>query len=321
MNEIYYTEKPLIMAVNDKTILATETVTKTAKIYQEIQQAICKKLEEADGTGRFEEEIWEKEIGTGVTCVMQNGSIIEKGGVNFSHVKGAYTETMAKLLGEEAHSFAATGISSILHSGNPFVPTIHMNVRYFELDNGSSWFGGGIDLTPAYINMDEARKFHQTIKTICDKYNTTFYPEWKIGADDYFYLTHRQETRGIGGIFFDRVKPVDEEDFEKMLAFTTELANIYPVIYCELMKRNGHREFTAAQKKWQKIRRGRYVEFNLIHDRGTKFGLESEGNIESILVSLPAEVEWLYKYQPEKGSPEDQTQQLLKKGIVWVEES
>lgn len=306
------------MAENENIILETETVNRTAIIYKEIQQVICQKLEEADGIGRFEAELWEKEVGAGVTCVMQNGSIIEKGGVNFSYVSGSFTENMAKLLGERANSFAATGISSILHSGNPFVPTIHMNVRYFKLDNGSSWFGGGIDLTPAYINLEEAREFHRTIKEICDRYNATFYPEWKTWADDYFYLPHRHETRGVGGIFFDRIKPDNLYEFERMLSLTTELARVYPIIYSKLMKDNGHLPYTQEQKKWQKIRRGRYVEFNLIHDRGTKFGLESEGNIESILVSLPAEVEWLYKYQPIAGSPEDQTQQLLKKGIEWV---
>lgn len=306
------------MAENEHIILETETVNRTASIYKEIQQFICQKLEEADGTGRFEAELWEKEVGAGVTCVLQNGSVIEKGGVNFSYVSGAFTENMAKLLGERANSFAATGISSILHSGNPFVPTIHMNVRYFKLDNGSSWFGGGIDLTPAYINLEEARQFHRTIKEICDRYNATFYPEWKTWADDYFYLPHRHETRGVGGIFFDRIKPDNIYDFERMLSLTSELARVYPIIYSKLMKENGQLPYTQEQKKWQKIRRGRYVEFNLIHDRGTKFGLESEGNIESILVSLPAEVEWLYKYQPIAGSPEDQTQQLLKKGIEWI---
>lgn len=306
------------MAQNNNIILETDTVNKTAIIYKEIQQIICQKLEEADGTGKFAVESWEKEIGAGVTCVMQNGSVIEKGGVNFSFVKGAFTDTMAKLLGEKANSFAATGISSILHSGNPFVPTIHMNVRYFKLDNGSSWFGGGIDLTPAYINLEEARQFHRILKEICDRYNATFYPEWKTWADDYFYLPHRQETRGIGGIFFDRVKSGNLYEFERMLRLTEELARVYPIIYAKLMKSNGHLPFTEEQKKWQKIRRGRYVEFNLIHDRGTRFGLESEGNIESILVSLPTEVEWHYKYQPQKGSAEEQTQLLLKKGIEWI---
>ena len=293
-------------------------VTRTAKIYKDIQQTICRTLEEADGNGRFTENVWEKEVGSGITCVMQNGSVIEKAGVNFSHVHGNFNDNMAKLLGETATTFAATGISSIIHSGNPFVPTIHMNMRYFSLDNGSVWFGGGIDLTPAYINFEEAREFHQTIKEICDRYNPTFYPEWKTWADDYFYLPHRHETRGIGGIFFDRIQPAHENDFEKMFLLTSELARAYPVIYSRLMKNNGHKSFTEAQKKWQKIRRGRYVEFNLIHDRGTKFGLESEGNIESILVSLPSEVEWVYQYNPQRDSPEAQTQELLKKGIAWV---
>lgn len=293
-------------------------VSKTAAIYKNIQKTICRTLEEADGTGKFTEDSWEKEIGTGLTCVMQNGSIIEKAGVNFSHVSGSYSENMARLLGENATSFAATGISSIIHSGNPFVPTIHMNVRYFSLDNGSSWFGGGIDLTPTYINPEEARWFHQILKQICDKYDASCYPEWKTWADDYFYLPHRQETRGIGGIFFDRIQPSEENDFEKMLNLTSDLANAYAQIYSQLMKDNGHKPFSESQKKWQKIRRGRYVEFNLIHDRGTKFGLESDGNIESILVSLPAEVEWVYQHQPTAGSAEAQTQELLKKGIDWV---
>jgi coproporphyrinogen III oxidase len=293
-------------------------VTRTAELYKDIQKSICQILKQADGIGKFTEDAWEKEIGSGITSVMQNGSIIEKAGVNFSCVRGSFTENMAKLLGENATTFAATGISSIIHSGNPFVPTIHMNVRYFSLDNGSSWFGGGIDLTPTYINLEETRQFHQTIKDICDHYKLTFYPEWKTWADDYFYLPHRQETRGIGGIFFDRIQPSGETDFEKMLNLTSDLARAYPVIYSQLMKNNGHKPFNEAQKKWQKIRRGRYVEFNLIYDRGTKFGLESEGNIESILVSLPAEVEWIYQYQPEKDSPEAQTQELLKKGIDWV---
>jgi coproporphyrinogen III oxidase len=193
-----------------------------------------------------------------------------------------------------------------------------MNVRHFALDNGSSWFGGGIDLTPMYVNPDEARWFHQTLKDICDQYDPSFYPAWKNWADDYFFIEHRNETRGIGGIFFDRIAVTNQEELEKMICLTSDLANAYPVIYAELMKNNGHRSFTEAEKHWQKIRRGRYVEFNLIYDRGTKFGLESEGNIESILVSLPAEVEWVYQHQPTSGSPEAKTLELLKKGVEWV---
>jgi coproporphyrinogen III oxidase len=293
-------------------------VSKTAAIYKHIQQTICSTLEDADGTGKFSLDTWEKEIGSGLTRVMQNGSIIEKAGVNFSHVKGDFNENMAHLLGEKASKFEATGISSILHSGNPFVPTIHMNVRHFALDNGSSWFGGGIDLTPMYINPDEARWFHRTLKDICDKYDTTLYPVWKDWADDYFYIEHRHETRGIGGIFFDRIPVTTETDLDKMIQLTSDLANVYPVIYAKLMKDNGRKPFTEAEKHWQKIRRGRYVEFNLIYDRGTKFGLESEGNIESILVSLPAEVEWAYQHKPGTGSSEAKTLELLKKGIDWA---
>lgn len=293
-------------------------VSKTAALYKDIQQSICSILEEADRTGKFASNSWKKEIGSGLTCVMQNGSVIEKAGVNFSYVRGDFNENMAQLLGENASKFEATGISSILHSGNPFVPTIHMNVRHFSLDNGSSWFGGGIDLTPMYIDETEARWFHQTLKGICDKYDSALYPEWKTWADDYFYIEHRHETRGIGGIFFDRIPVTNESDLQKMISLTSDLANAYPVIYSQLMKDNGHKSFTEAEKKWQKIRRGRYVEFNLIYDRGTKFGLESEGNIESILVSLPAEVEWVYSHLPEPGSAEAQTLALLKKGINWV---
>ena len=293
-------------------------VSKTAALYKNIQQTICSTLEKADGIGKFSLDTWEKEIGSGLTRVMQNGSVIEKAGVNFSHVKGDFNENMGHLLGEKASKFEAAGISSILHSNNPFVPTIHMNVRHFALDNGSSWFGGGIDLTPMYVNPEEARWFHQTLKDICDKYDTSLYPGWKNWADDYFYIEHRHETRGIGGIFFDRISVSTEAELEKMLNLTSDLANAYPVIYAKLMKDNGRKSFTEAEKKWQKIRRGRYVEFNLIYDRGTKFGLESEGNIESILVSLPAEVEWAYQHKPEAGSNEAQTLELLKKGIEWA---
>lgn len=296
----------------------TVNVSKTAVIYKSIQKTICQTLEEADGTGKFTQDSWKKEIGSGLTCVMQNGSIIEKAGVNFSYVKGDFNENMAHLLGEKASKFEATGISSILHSGNPFVPTIHMNVRHFSLDNGSSWFGGGIDLTPIYVNEAESRWFHQMLKDICDKYDTSLYAGWKKWADDYFFIEHRHETRGIGGIFFDRIPVSNESDLQKMISLTSDLAHAYPIIYSQLMKDNGHKSFTEAEKQWQKIRRGRYVEFNLIYDRGTKFGLESEGNIESILVSLPAEVEWVYQHQPAPGSAEAKTLELLKKGIEWV---
>lgn len=291
-----------------------------AAVYKNLQQEVIQILEAADGQATFQQDSWTKDIGSGLTCVMQNGAIIEKAGVNFSHVEGDYNENMARILGEGkgAKRYAATGISSILHSNTPWVPTIHMNVRHFSLDDGTEWFGGGIDLTPIYVNQAEARAFHQELKTICNRFNTAFYPEWKSWADDYFYLPHREETRGVGGIFFDRVKPGDRIDFESMLQLTSELTRAYPKIYSRLMQDNGAREYSPKQKQWQLIRRGRYVEYNLIYDRGTKFGLESGGNTESILVSLPAQVEFHYKHQPDEGSEEAKTLGLLKKGIDWV---
>lgn len=291
-----------------------------AKQYKTLQQEVIQVLEEADGKAKFIQDSWTKNIGSGLTCVMQNGNIIEKAGVNFSHVEADYTPQMVKLLGEGhgATRYAATGISSILHSNTPWVPTIHMNVRHFNLNDGTQWFGGGIDLTPIYVNEDEAKAFHGELKQICDKYNPNFYPEWKTWADDYFYIPHREETRGIGGIFFDRIKPESTISFEAMLQLTVDLTRAYPRLYAQLMKDNALKTFTPKQKQWQKIRRGRYVEYNLIYDRGTKFGLESGGNTESILVSLPAEVEFHYKHKPAVGSEEAKTLSFLQKGIDWT---
>lgn len=291
---------------------------KVAAIYRETQRKMCDVLSEADGKAHFIPHAWKKDIGAGVTCVLQSGNIIEKAGINFSHVSGPFTPQMKHILGEEASTYHATGISSIVHAFNPFVPTIHMNVRYFELDNGICWFGGGIDLTPMYINKLEAKVFHRTLKGICDSYNPTFYPEFKKWADDYFFIKHRNETRGVGGIFFDRQKQTDDEGFEQFLKFTLELANSYPHIYAKLMRTNGDKGFTKQNKEWQLIRRGRYVEFNLVYDRGTKFGLETGGNTESILISLPAEVKWQYEHRPAPGSPEETTLNLLNKDIDWI---
>jgi len=294
------------------------TANRIAGIYQNLQEKMCAILEEADGKAKFSHDTWTKDIGSGMTRVMQDGQIIEKAGLNFSHVSGPFTPKMKGILGEEANTYHATGISSILHAYNPFLPTIHMNVRYFALDNGVEWFGGGIDLTPSYIDTEQARWFHTQIKEVCDKYDKTYYTHFKQWADDYFYIEHRNETRGVGGIFFDRQKPTDAESLEQWIAFTSELAELYPLIYSRLMKENGDKPFTQEHKEWQKLRRGRYVEFNLVYDRGTKFGLETGGNTESILVSLPAEVSWAYKNQPKIGSEEEKTLHMLKKGIDWI---
>jgi coproporphyrinogen III oxidase len=289
-----------------------------ASIYARFRKKICTVLENADGKARFTENRWKKEIGSGVTCVIQDGAVIERGGVNFSSVNGPFSPQMEKLLDEKANWYSATGISSIMHPVNPYVPIIHMNVRYFALDNGSRWFGGGIDITPHFIDIPEARAFHRELKLICDVYNPTFYPMFKKCADDYFFIPHRNETRGIGGIFFDRLRPDEKNSFNDLLHFTIDVANTYPVIYSHIIQQKSALSFTGAEKKWQQIRRGRYVEFNLVYDRGTKFGLESNGNTESILISLPANASWEFNNTPDVHSQEYFTLQWLKKGIDWI---
>ncbi|MGM0620038.1 MAG: oxygen-dependent coproporphyrinogen oxidase [Bacteroidota bacterium] len=295
-----------------------DRIEEIADTFSKLQQEICRQLEKADGKGKFSHNRWGKNLGNGTASVLENGAVIEKGAVNFSFVEGDFSERMEKILGEKGTKYAATGISSILHPENPWMPIIHMNVRYFALDSGVSWFGGGIDLTPHIIVPREAAVFHQSLKETCDAFDNSFYPDFKQWADDYFYLTHREETRGVGGIFFDRQRPENEKEREKLFGFCVALAKKYPEIYIDFMNKNGGEEYTEREKKWQQLRRGRYVEFNLIHDRGTKFGLESGGNTESILVSLPATAAWEYNYQPESGGFEEETLSLLKKGIDWI---
>jgi coproporphyrinogen III oxidase len=211
-------------------------IAKIAETYRQLQIEICSDLEDADGKGKFSRNHWKKEIGGGTTAVLQNGAIIEKGAVNFSFVKGNYSPRMEKLLGEKAQYYAATGISSILHPENPWMPIIHMNVRYFALDNGISWFGGGIDLTPHIIEPEDAAEFHAALKATCDQFDSRFYPDYKKWADDYYFLPHRNETRGVGGIFFDRLKFSNSEEFEKLFNFTVALSQLYPVVYTGFMK-------------------------------------------------------------------------------------
>ncbi len=289
-----------------------------ASTYSDLQKKMCRILETADGEGKFISIPWEKEIGGGDSLLLENGRIIEKGAVNFSFVKGKFSPKMEQLLGQKADEYAATGISSILHPVNPWVPIIHMNVRYFALNNGISWFGGGIDLTPHIIQPEDAIFFHKTLKEICDRYNPEFYPGFKKWADDYYFLPHRNETRGVSGIFFDRQKPDKATGFEDLLSFTIDLANAYPEIYSNYMRKYGSKAYSEREKEWQNLRRGRYVEFNLIYDRGTKFGLESGGNTESILASLPADASWKTNYKPQPGGFEEKTLRLLKKDIDWI---
>ncbi|HEY8935523.1 MAG TPA: oxygen-dependent coproporphyrinogen oxidase [Cyclobacteriaceae bacterium] len=291
--------------------------------FTSLQQDICRQLEEADGLGKFKNDQWERPGGGGGnSCVITHGNIIEKGGVNFSAVHGATPEPVLKSLNlpaDQAIDFFATGVSIVIHPHNPMVPIIHMNVRYFEMSNGIFWFGGGIDLTPHYVNEDDAMYFHQQLKSACDKHHPSYYSEFKKWADDYFFIKHRNETRGIGGIFFDYLKEDSAFTKEARFNFIKEVGSTFAPTYVHFMKKNHSLPFTEKEKQWQYLRRGRYVEFNLVWDRGTRFGLDTDGRTESILMSLPPQAQWEYNHKPEPDSKEQHTLSLLKKGIRWVE--
>lgn len=292
--------------------------------FQSIQDDICGQLELFDGKGIFKEDLWERrEGGGGRTRILSDGNVIEKGGVNFSAVHGPISAQLANALKVDPGHFFASGVSIVLHPCNPHVPIIHMNIRYFETSSPDSskvpvwWFGGGIDLTPHYIIEEDARYFHRQLKAICDRHHHSFYNEFKLWADDYFYIKHREETRGIGGIFFDKLDHKRELNKDQLFDFVCDVGRGFAPIYKEIAGRHKHKSFTDQEKQWQLLRRGRYVEFNLVYDRGTKFGLETGGRIESILMSLPEYARWTYDFKPEENSREAQTLDLLKKGIDW----
>lgn len=287
--------------------------------FRGLQLHICSELEAEDGEAKFQEDTWERPGGGGGhTRVIQHGKVFEKGGVNFSAVHGELSENIIKALGLNDRKFFATGVSIVIHPINPFVPIIHMNVRYFELGDGTYWFGGGIDLTPHYIQDEDAQFFHQALKSTCDQFDTSYYPEFKKWADDYFYIRHRKETRGIGGIFFDRLAESGSHTKEARWSFVQKVGETFAPTYRELVNRNKAKAYEDSNLKWRNLRRGRYVEFNLVYDKGTKFGLETDGRIESILMSLPENVSWFYNYSPEENSLESTTLSKLKKGIDWV---
>lgn len=287
--------------------------------FKGLQDDICRALESCDGEARFQEDSWDREGGGGGRSrVIANGAIFEKGGVNFSEVHGEVTPALQSQLNTTAQEFYATGVSIVIHPNHPRVPIIHMNVRYFELSDGVAWFGGGIDLTPHFIDEDDARFFHQALKDVCARHpEVASYPKFKSWADDYFYIPHREETRGIGGIFYDHLGKHDATLHEKIKEFTIDLAAQFAPIYTTLVNKNKLQERREQDRDWQLLRRGRYVEFNLVHDRGTRFGLVSNGRTESILMSLPNTANWAYQHQVTPGSEEENTLKLLKKGIDW----
>lgn len=287
--------------------------------FKQLQNRICKAIETCDGKAFFIEDLWNREGGGGGRSrVIKEGNTIEKGGVQFSAVHGILPDKIKSKLAINENRFFATGVSLIMHPGNPHVPIIHMNVRYFELEDGNFWFGGGIDLTPIYIDKQEAKNFHLQLKEVCDRHHPNYYPKFKAWADDYFFLPFRNETRGIGGVFFDHLNGTDGLSKEESFAFVMDIGNLFAPLYCKIMKENSSKAYSQQEKDWQLHRRGRYVEFNLVLDKGTKFGLDTNGRTESILVSMPPEVKWTYQYEIEANSKEEQTLKLLRKDIDWL---
>ncbi|MDX1328554.1 MAG: oxygen-dependent coproporphyrinogen oxidase [Arenibacter sp.] len=290
----------------------------------QLQDSITAKLEEVDGTAVFKEDLWERpEGGGGRTRVIENGAVFEKGGVNISAVHGALPESMQKYFGVENADFFACGLSLVLHPKNPMVPTVHANWRYFEMYDQEGnivdqWFGGGQDLTPYYLFDEDAKHFHTVCKNACDKHHPSFYAKYKERCDQYFWNSHRNEARGVGGLFYDYCKATDGMSMEDWYNFETEVGNSFLEAYIPIVERRKDLPYTAEQRTWQEIRRGRYVEFNLVHDKGTLFGLKTNGRIESILMSLPPHVQWRYDHHPEEGSEEERLIKVLTKPKEWV---
>lgn len=289
----------------------------------DLQQQMCHQLAEEDGKESFQPDRWEYKTGSGggITSVLANGAVIERGGVNFSHIQGdslppSGNDQFQKL---EGYGFEAMGVSSVIHPLNPYVPTAHMNVRFFCATKPNTdpiwWFGGGFDLTPYYPFQEDCIHFHQMAKQACDPFGEEVYPRLKRWADEYFYLKHRQEHRGIGGLFFDNLH---EWSFEQCFAFTRSVGDHFLKAYCPIIDKRKNTPFGERERWFQRYRRGRYVEFNLLIDRGTLFGIQSNGRTESILMSMPPEVNWTYNWQPELGSPEAKLTQFLQPQ-EWIE--
>lgn len=289
-----------------------------------LQNRITSSLEQEDGLAQFREDNWQRPGGGGGrTRVIEHGTVFEKGGVNISEVFGKLPESMQQQLKVSHPDFFACGISLVIHPKNPMVPTVHANFRYFELydENKNAvdqWFGGGLDLTPYYLFEEDAVHFHRICKAVCDAHDDAFYPDFKKKCDSYFWNHHRDEARGIGGLFFDYCRPNQTHSLASWYAFVTEMGDAFLDAYLPIVQKRKTLSYTAEQRQWQELRRGRYVEFNLVHDKGTLFGLKTKGRIESILMSLPPTVQWVYNTQPEKGSDEAKLLTVLKNPKNWV---
>lgn len=276
--------------------------------FKQLQQSICNELEKLDGKETFITDDWHREQGGGGSSkVLTNGDVFEQAGVNFSHVMGDAMPLSATAHRPElaGRSFEAMGVSLVIHPKNPYVPTTHANVRFFiaykEGQTPVWWFGGGFDLTPYYPFKEDVVAWHQKAKSICDPFGAELYPKYKKWCDEYFYLPHRKETRGVGGLFFD---DLNQGSFEHCFAFTQAVGNGFIEAYKPIVEKRYKGDYTKRERDFQLYRRGRYVEFNLVYDRGTLFGLQTGGRTESILMSMPPLVKWQYAYSPEPDSPE-----------------
>lgn len=292
---------------------------------QNLQNTICNALEYIDGKARFMEDTWIRpEGGGGTSRVISDGNVIEKGGVNISSVHGELPQSMRDTFGVSGKDFYACGLSLVIHPINPFVPTVHANWRYFELYDDEKkvidrWFGGGTDLTPYYVFEEDGKHFHTTLKNAMEPFGSDLYPKYKEQCDRYFVNRHRNnEARGIGGVFYDYLRPADDTEAEGLLEFQKAIGDAFLHAYLPIVTRRQDIPFTDEHVKWQEIRRGRYVEFNLVHDRGTLFGLKTNGRIESILMSMPPRARWEYNYKPEPESAEAELLEFLKPR-QWVD--
>ncbi|CAM4516728.1 oxygen-dependent coproporphyrinogen oxidase [Corallococcus exiguus] len=285
-----------------------------AAFIQKLQDDICGALEELDGQGRFREDAWSRPGGGGGRSrVLEDGAVLEKAGVNISIVHGELEEAFARKLQGEGRTFWAGGLSLVLHPKSPHVPTVHANYRFIH-QGGRAWFGGGADLTPYYLDEADAAHFHRAHKAACDAHDPTYYPRFKAACDSYFHLRHRGEARGLGGIFFENMGG----DLEREFAFVQACGNSFIPAYLPIARKHKDTPVTEEQRYWQEVRRGRYVEFNLVYDRGTIFGLETQGRTESILMSLPPRVRWRYDYHPEPGTPEGRLVEVLRNPREWA---
>ncbi|MEB3273555.1 MAG: oxygen-dependent coproporphyrinogen oxidase [Prochlorothrix sp.] len=327
----------------DPMLPPSDSQQRVADFMKNIQDTICEGLEAVDGKGQFKEDSWEREEGGGGRSrVMREGNVLEQGGVNFSEVWGKQLPPSIVTQRPEAagHGFFATGTSLVLHPRNPYVPTVHLNYRYFEA-GPVWWFGGGIDLTPYYPFVEDAVHFHTTLKNACDKHHPEYYPTFKRWCDEYFYLKHRDESRGIGGIFFDyqdargklyggsnscgeaaaysnSLGATVPRTWEELFGFVQTCGAAFLDAYVPIVERRKDMEYGDRERQFQLYRRGRYVEFNLVYDRGTIFGLQTQGRTESILMSLPPLVRWEYCYEPEAGTQEAELYNTFLKPQDWV---